>query len=176
MARWCDTSIGNHCVTFRERTGRMKSKTKVKCPDCDRMFYPNGLGPHRAKMHGGETKTIEAETISPPQQSQEPEQDPLTCAVCGFVAKSPLGLSIHNARHKDRSTALATVRKAATRPIASNGASHTDARGSLIPDQTLALALGRFQELCASIATQHDLPPRTFASRLAELIYATTLR
>jgi hypothetical protein len=45
-----------------------------------------------------------------------------------------------------------------------------------IPEATLAVALGRFQELSRSMAYEFDLPPRLFTAQLATLIYRSTLR
>lgn len=53
-----------------------------------------------------------------------------------------------------------------------NGSHYSDG----ISEATLALALGRYQGFCASMAQEFDLPPRRFAARLAELIYATQVR
>jgi hypothetical protein len=40
----------------------------------------------------------------------------------------------------------------------------------------LAIALGRFQELCRGLAFEHDVPERLFAQRLAELVYRSQVR
>jgi hypothetical protein len=53
----------------------------------------------------------------------------------------------------------------------SNGALHFD-----IDPTTVAVAFGRFTELCRSFAFEYDVPPRLLARRLAELIHAQALR
>jgi hypothetical protein len=45
-----------------------------------------------------------------------------------------------------------------------------------ISEITLAIALGRFQGLCASMAHEFNIPSKLFTSRLAALIYATQVR
>ena len=49
---------------------------------------------------------------------------------------------------------------------------HTDA----VPDALVALTTGRLQELCRSIAYEHDLPPRLLTARVATLFYASSVR
>jgi transcription elongation factor Elf1 len=39
-----------------------------------------------------------------------------------------------------------------------------------------SIALGRVQELCRGLAYEYELPEKLFASRLAQLFYATTVR
>ena len=45
-----------------------------------------------------------------------------------------------------------------------------------IDPRTLAVAFGRFQELCRTFAVEYDLPPRMFTRRLIELISASQVR
>ena len=151
------------------------AKEKVKCPDCDGMFFPPGLGPHRARMHGAKAKPA---IIL--RGSQHPNlKGEFPCPECSFVAKWTGGLKNHMRTHlKKRSESLERPAKTEivkTRRV--NGASeegHFAANG--IPEATLALALGRFQGFCTSMAAEFDLPPRLFASRLAELIYRSQVR
>lgn len=165
----------------------MKEKNKAyPCPDCDHAPYadPRGLATHRRVVHGiagTHTKTPKRKPqLSAQMQGKQRLLGDYPCPHCKFVAKWKGGLTHHlNAKHASkRSTALAPT-KVSQVTASSNGhhpGAQADARRSLIPEATLALALGRFQELSKSIAIEHDLPPRTFATRLAEIIYATSLR
>lgn len=165
----------------------------VQCPDCDfKAKDQAGLTIHRKTIHKAVSQSATAVAIR--------ASDPLQCTECGFRATSKIGLANHLARiHKilsqsgraklkrEERAQLRAAKKGTTIEPAqtitavaittNNGhhqEAHTPANG--IPEGTLALALGRFQELCRSIATEHDLPPRSFAAQLARLIYATTLR
>lgn len=166
----------------------------VQCPDCDfKAKDQAGLTIHRKTKHKAVSQSATAVAIR--------ASDPLQCSECEFRAASKIGLANHLARihkilsHSRRAMHAREERaqlKAAKKGLqiepaqavivatasTSNGhhaeESHLTANG--IPQGTLALALGRFQELCIGIATQHDLPPRSFTAELAKLIYATTLR
>lgn len=104
------------------------------------------------------------------------------CSECDFVASWTGGLTLHmKKKHPERSVAIERTTKAeVTRVVRTNGKpkeeAHPVAGGYAIPDATLAVALGRFQGLCQSFAVEYDLPPRLFASRLAELIYHAQVR
>jgi len=80
---------------------------------------------------------------------------------------------------KRRSLQLAKQTKS---EIASNGAgeNHPNQEGHFAPDSipeaALALALGRFQELCRSVAYELDLPARMFTERVAAFVYAAQVR
>jgi hypothetical protein len=43
-------------------------------------------------------------------------------------------------------------------------------------EAALIVAFSRFKELCAGVAFEYDLPPRSFTARLIELIHSETLR
>jgi hypothetical protein len=45
-----------------------------------------------------------------------------------------------------------------------------------ISETAIAIGFDRFQELCKAIAIEYDLPPRSYARRLSELIHATSIR
>jgi uncharacterized C2H2 Zn-finger protein len=130
----------------------------------------------------------------------------LQCQECGLILGSKAGFSVHvNKNHPNyrakRDAAAGTPelqpqpttkRKYTRREIEqptqafailtsqSNGLQHHTQEGHAapdgIPEATLALALGRFQGFCTSMATEFDLPPRMFASRLATLIYRSQVR
>jgi len=152
-------------------------RTPLTCDQCDfQAKNVSSLTWHKARIH-------------------TPHKD-LKCDLCGFVAKWPGGLTYHKRKTHgeanptpekttkfDAKSRRAIVHSEKTQtivvsaPATSNGhhqETHTPPDG--IPEATLALGLGRFQELSRSIAFEHDLPPRMFAARLAGLIYAATVR
>jgi uncharacterized C2H2 Zn-finger protein len=106
------------------------------------------------------------------------------CPQCDFVAKWTGGLSLHMRKiHLEGSVAIERTTKAEVTAItrtsrAAQEESHAAPNGYApsIPEGTLALALGRFQGLCQSMAVEFDLPPRLFAARLAELVYRSQIR
>jgi DNA-directed RNA polymerase subunit M/transcription elongation factor TFIIS len=172
------------------RQQRTQDQSLIACPDCDyRAKSKAGLTIHRKAEHGTVSNSATATAIR--------ASNPLQCPQCEFVALTKIGLANHRTRtHGTTSKHQLRLQKVAERKAAKKGLpiepsqtvtavavtnnghhpeeSHFATNG--IPEGTLALALGRFQELCRSIATEHDLPPRSFASQLARLIYATTLR
>ena len=125
-------------------------------------------------------------------------QQPQTCSICGFVAKNVRGMTVHIAtKHRQVSSEqqqqppqqektpttggneleyVDKKQRSLERRTASQAKREREAASDGIPEATLALALGRFQGLCASMALEFDLPPRRFAARLAELIFATQIR
>jgi hypothetical protein len=154
-------------------------RTPLTCDKCD--FQANNVSAltwHKARNH------------STPHE--------LACDLCDFKAKWPGGLTLHKRKaHADANPTPEKLTKfdaksrrpivhsektqtlVVSAPATSNGhhpgeEAHTPPDG--IPEATLALGLGRFQELSRSIAFEHDLPPRMFAARLAGLIYAATVR
>lgn len=161
----------------------------LNCDQCDFIAQsPGGLTWHKRQTHSLEP--------APPQ----PE---LKCDQCDFVARwkgglthhkraahpdvhpVPVPVKVHRAavkrsakrREFDNPAKAIVVHTAATTP--SNGhhpSQEAHAVTDGIPEATLALGLGRFQELSRQLAFEHDLPPRLYASRLAGLIYAATVR
>jgi hypothetical protein len=119
----------------------------LKCPDCDAEYrLPTSLGVHRRFAHGIAGK-FTTSPINPPATRKYTKRSELAIAT-----PSKNGIT-HNG-HKDQG--------------------HRAPDG--IPEATLALALGRFQGFCTSMAHEFDIPPRLFTARLSELIYRTTLR
>jgi len=116
------------------------------------------------------------------------------CDQCSFETTTAHGLRVHvSTRHRvkkldaqqqqdqttggtsiERIEAAAPIKRAYTRRAVreENGTNYSDG----ISEATLALALGRFQGFCASMAQEFDLPPRRFTARLVELIYAAQVR
>lgn len=120
----------------------------------------------------------------------------LPCPKCEYMAKNKAGLSIHlsaqhgvvgkyHARHELRkqrkgikanapnSTALTTIQDSEDHRHA-NAIQQTN--GYHIDPATIAVAFGRFQELCRALAVEFDVPPRMFARELSDVIHAATLR
>ena len=110
----------------------------------------------------------------------------LQCPHCEFIGTNKGGLVLHRrkrhneilAQRLDRDRSHIEPAQTQVITVAANihheEEAHFAANG--IPEATLALALGRFQGLCSSMATEFDLPPRNFATRLAELIYRSQVR
>jgi hypothetical protein len=146
------------------------------------------LASHRRSKHGIAGSSVSTLSLkkkkkagSPTVQSRFNGQFPCTHEGCKFIAKWKGGLTKHmNAHGNKRSLQLA---KQTLPPIVSNGAgvNHSNNQEAHVaPDGiaevTLALALGRFQELCRSMAFEFDIPPKLFTQRLAELIYRAQVR
>jgi uncharacterized C2H2 Zn-finger protein len=182
----------------------MTTKGKqIKCPECGKKLgTTQALGLHRRTEHGIQSQNESTVYAKLKEQADRGEliktidpKNPLQCQVCGLPTKSKSGLSLHvNRNHsKPVETPVAIQpatngkRKYTRREIEQPAQAHTivvsqaqeghpAANGYAIPDGTLALALGRFQGLCQSMAVEFDLPPRLFAARLAELIYHSQIR
>ena len=170
--------------TVAQITETKTSPLPLKCVDCDfTSTNPQLLGRHRRFAHGvvGEVTRINREKM----EERLRRGTGFSCPHCSFNAASRNGLGVHIASaHKNLTPTIegeTTIERPKEKRLArinSNGhpseESHFAANG--IPEGTLALALGRFQGLCQSMANEFDLPPRLFASRLAELIYRSQVR
>jgi uncharacterized C2H2 Zn-finger protein len=156
-----------------------------QCPYCGfPSLPPQGLAVHVGVHHKAERMKAEQLKAGDPKA----ENFAFQCPQCEFVGKNQGGLALHMNKKHDQITALRpninkrreiepsqaqTITIAAT----SNGhkedwQGHTDG----IPEALIAVTSGRFQELCRSVAYEHDLPPRLFAARVAAFVYGTTLR
>jgi hypothetical protein len=108
------------------------------------------------------------------------------CPHCDFIAAWKGGLTHHiNAKHKPtaipakpKGTQLVKTNGSTKEGRATNHATPIEAHtASSDPfDIPVAIAFGRFREICTSMAIEHDLPPRLFAARFAELVYRSTVR
>lgn len=79
--------------------------------------------------------------------------------------------------HQEATPALTRTKKTAIQKVRQNHHQHRFDNGELtIPEGALAVAFGRFQELCRSFAFEYDLPPKLFTSRLTQLISASAVR
>jgi uncharacterized C2H2 Zn-finger protein len=173
------TGLGSHRRSAHGIEGQSKSTLAARAAKPAREKPAKPLSEYkRLKLHLQEMKAPE---------NPAPNQ----CPLCGYQTKSKGGLSLHiNTSHAQ---AKAGERKAErsgkkqrreiertqTQVIvaSSNGheenwQGHTDG----IPEALIAVTSGRFQELCRSVAYEHDLPPRLFAARVAAFVYGTTLR
>jgi uncharacterized C2H2 Zn-finger protein len=131
------------------RIAEHQPHANLKCPHCDfTAKWKGGLTLHVSKAHRLDAPPAEPAPTNGKRKYTRREIDQPAHAI--IVSSQANGLASH----------------------AQEGHPVTDG----IPEGTLALALGRFQELCRSIAFEHDLPPRMFAARLAGLIYAATVR
>ena len=170
-------SKNKYAVALREGT-KPKKADPLKCDECGfvAMNVPE-MTWHTAKVHT--------------------PHDMLKCDTCGFVAQWPGGLTNHQRKsHPEKYPTpvsaknhrlIVKQRRAIDHPkktqtitvrAASNGhqEAHVAPTGDPIPEATLAIGLGRFQELSRQLAFEFDLPPRLLTSRLAGLIYAATVR
>lgn len=172
------------------------TEPQFKCPDCGKIFENRrSLGPHRRMAHGYTKPTARKSRKKPgvapriAASSIERNRGAFPCPHCDFIGRWTGGLKLHmNAKHKvvqpERSTALVTTtpavseaKPARSRKERSNGHyEETFTGGGTVPEATLALAAGRVQELLSRIAFEFDVPPRTFAARVIELVHATALR
>jgi hypothetical protein len=163
-----------------------------KCPECGEKFnYAKVLGSHRRLKHGVAGTSHSVLAMRKKREAQPPPATPpmpvLNCPDCDFAAATTGGLLWHrrakhniiaahrpkNMRRELEPGKTQTITIAATH----NGhkedwQGHTDG----IPEALIAVTSGRFQELCRSVAYEHDLPPRLFAARVAAFVYGTTLR
>jgi uncharacterized C2H2 Zn-finger protein len=151
------------------------------CPECGARFEtPQLLGRHRKLEHGVQS------AVDQKRQARLNMTDGLPCPHCDFIAANKAGYSLHvNKQHADQTRSEGVTLEQSTQatraivrtngsaqPAAHDGQAHPDG----ISEATLALALGRFQGLCQSMATEFDLPPRRFARELTRLIYAAQIR
>jgi len=148
---------------------------KFKCtePECGKEYNDAAhLGIHRRAAHGILGRSANAMKRAA-QAAKLPEPAPIADAEP--ITKQP----VTKRKYTKRSLQLA---KQTLPPIASNGAgvNHSNQEAHFapdgIPEVTLAIALGRFQELCRSMAFEFDIPPKLFTQRLAELIYRAQVR
>jgi uncharacterized C2H2 Zn-finger protein len=176
---------------------------KLICPECGEGHSEAGITFHRKMVHKLNAEQqiklfAKKPVIVAKIETIAEVEGPVKCPHCDFVANSKKGLLVHvGFKHEPSQTPNAIERRRQrekrnktieqpTQAIAiaeTNGnlghrteEAHPVASGYTIPDATLAVALGRFQGLCASFSAEFNLPPRSFATRLAELIYHSQIR
>jgi hypothetical protein len=100
------------------------------------------------------------------------------CSHCEFVAKWKGGLTHHmNAKHPVKEANIASTEARNEASIeASNNGNNRQTRRSAIPEAAIAFTAGRIEELLLRTATELDLPPKSLAAGVIELIHAKTLR
>ena len=125
-----------------------------KCPECEAEGVTteyranSALGIHRRAAHGILGKSHTA-TKARKAKEQQPKRG------------RPLG-------SKTKRSELATVTTTAT-PTHSHAEQNGHPLGYAL-DTTAAIAFGRFEELCAGLSREFDVPPRSLATRCALLI------
>jgi hypothetical protein len=172
-----------------ENQNEKRGRFKCDQTDCNRTFVTlTGLGSHKRAFHGilgtspstvKAREKVERESTTPPLTSNQ-------CPHCPFIAKGIGPLKLHlRKKHadlnptpkpgKEKSLVKRTTKAITLNGHAQeNGQDHSNANG--IPDALVAVASGRFTEICRSMAFEFDLPPRMFTARVAALVYATTVR
>jgi hypothetical protein len=78
-------------------------------------------------------------------------------------------------KYTKRSNQLATIPETNGHINHSNGQAQAVSR-RFHSEAAIAVAYGRFQELCKNVAFEYDLPPRSFTAKFIELIQSETLR
>ena len=157
------------------------------CPECNEPQKNKvELGKHRRFQHN--IRGTSKDALAARREKQIGATGGLPCPHCEFIAVNKAGYSLHvNKWHRDEDkgaslerTAQQPTRALSTSRAIGNGNGHAIEQRQVdpdaIPEATLALALGRFQGLCTSMATEFDLPPRRFARELSRLVYATQVR
>jgi C2H2-type zinc-finger domain/Zinc finger, C2H2 type len=143
-----------------------------------------GLSLHVRTYHVSKEEVKPLTGIEKRANSVERLKGKFPCPHCDFIASWTGGLTLHiSKKHPEGSVTIERTTKAEVTAItrtsrAAQEESHAAPNGYApsIPEGTLALALGRFQGLCQSMAVEFDLPPRLFAARLAELVYRSQIR
>jgi C2H2-type zinc-finger domain len=170
------------------------TKATHQCPECNHAPYPTakGLATHRRLAHGVEgtsRSTINARKRKQKKRDPKPYSTRVKgrfpCPHCDFVGNWKGGLTHHmNAAHKTNrngSKRSQLVKFTEAIPVSQNGHNpHAEEAQATASDRalevTLAITLGRFTEICRSMAAQYDIPERVFAARFAELVYRTQIR
>jgi hypothetical protein len=175
--------------------------TCTLCTPAQAFRTPLELGKHKRFKHGIQgTSHSAARSRAITREGHVNEPQSVTCDLCGRGPfNSFKGLVFHRRlKHgisTPRQNALATLTPERNDK---HGNPQTTNRGTLttnqpevehhlngssqhqgqyeIPEATLAVAFGRFTELCRTIAVEYDLPPRLFAHRLSELIHSAQVR
>jgi hypothetical protein len=124
-----------------------------QCDKCDHQPFkaPTALGRHKLSAHG-----IPGNSSSSIAYRKAKEANALTSKRSLAATKPPQTHQATNRLPKPES--------------------HQAGYQNQIPEGALAVAFGRFQELCRSFAFEYDLPPKLFTSRLSQLISASAVR
>jgi hypothetical protein len=137
------------------------SNPKFACPECGKQYNDAAhVGIHRRAAHGVKGKSRNA--IKRRNS-------------IGLPPAAPVESTPAKRKYTKRSTNLETIPQSHIHSLNGNEQPRPQTR-PFHAEAALAVAFGRFKELCTSIAVEYDLPPRSFAARLAELIHAEALR
>ena len=119
-----------------------------KCPECGKEFAsPRSLGPHRNKAHGYRT--------GPGKPVIKKVRGPYKKRSTTVPAQE--GIVVHA-----QAEVGPTARQSSPR--------------AKVPESTLAFTAGKIEELLYRQAVEFDVPPRSFAAGVLELVLAKTLR
>jgi hypothetical protein len=141
---------------------------KFKCtqPNCDKEYKDRAhLGIHLRAAHGIAGKSLNA-------VKSRNKRELAAAAIPADQAKA-------KRKYNKRSTSLATTRhetNGQAHHTTINGQAHQITSRRFTTEAALAVAYVRYQELCSRTAFEYDLPPRTFAAQLRDVIAAETLR
>ena len=160
---------------------------EFKCEHCPRTFATQqGLAGHQSKHSDGIKKVK-----NPADAGRKKLFGKYPCQHCEFVAAWTGGLAKHmNSKHPELTTLTQTEKpkkgahkiERPTKALAlSNGHARqievvVEGHPDAVPDALVALTTGRLQELCRSVAYEHDVSPRLLTARVATLFYASSVR
>ena len=150
-------------------TATKKTATpQLKCPECGLIFtHANTLGYHRKRIHGI-AGTSPAAVSAQKRKAERLAAGTATTTPAAAPQQEPQPPT--KRKYTKRSQALATLtpnqngHRNGHHPQAQNGYSS----GAL--ETAVAVAFARFTELCKSVASEFDVPPRTFTAELALFI------
>ena len=144
---------------------------KFQCPDCAKVYRSNaGLGGHRRRAHGV------IGTSSSAVKVRELNQAKAARAVAAEARKEKSAPAVARAlepQQPPRQRRKYTKRsQLATLPATESTVNHHTQNGHS-PSQfetAVAVAYGRFTQLCLEVASQFDVPPASFTRQLASFI------
>jgi hypothetical protein len=155
----------------KQKAKKQTAKAQFACDLCDRTFPRNSeLGRHKLAKHG-----IPGMTYSSQWQRRKNEKLKQEAALAAQSHSTPTpkenihALTVPPAKlGRPRKQKNITVNHHQT--IIAVGPLESSYEGPA------AIAVGRFQEVCRSLAYQYELPEKLFAARVTELLYATQVR
>jgi hypothetical protein len=140
----------------------------LKCPECGDPFkYANVMGAHRRHKHGvpGSAPSVVGKRKRDEQRAAD--------AANARAQAAPINEAAPPTKRKyTKRSELATLTASTKNGLSRNGhhQDHGTGHTSGVAETAVAVAFGRFQELCASVSFEFDVPPRTLARRLGTLI------
>ena len=143
----------------RRLTAKKADTPQFKCPECGLTFtYANTLGYHRKKKHG-------VAGTSPAAVYAQKRKREAAAAEAAALQEQPARTK---RKYTKRSDTLATLTPSKNGHRAQAEDHNGYSSGAL--ETAVAVAFGRFTELCKSVASEFDVPPRTFTAQLALFI------